>query len=298
MMMGRLSFFCGTCGRRVSVCAAGYAAAASRAGRKTLLISTGPVHALSDIFGVPFPLRRKELFPRLFGLEIDAGAEAKRYIDEVRDLSSKVVSPSILEEIRAQMELSACTPGIGAAAVFERVVSLSASACYEHLVFDLGPLECALDFFERPPGMCRWLESLMVRRKAVLSLFKMASKFDDTMRKELNEDAVYIALSERLARCRRFDESLRDPETRTLHVVSDAAPLEIAKLTRLAPRIRPLGVREALFLDVLGEGEKFRGGLKGLLAEERFLMLTKDMGNETENGDFVALSDHVWGRDE
>src|SRR6202011_2115663 len=77
-------FFGGKGGVGKTTCSAGFALGASRAGKRVLLVSTDPAHSISDIFEREIGPKERELQPRLTALEIDADAEAARYIADVK----------------------------------------------------------------------------------------------------------------------------------------------------------------------------------------------------------------------
>ena len=72
-------FFGGKGGVGKTTCSSAFALAASRRGRRVLLVSTDPAHSTSDIFETPFGAEEREIYPGLHGLEIDASLEARRY---------------------------------------------------------------------------------------------------------------------------------------------------------------------------------------------------------------------------
>ena len=69
-------FFGGKGGVGKTTCAAAMALAASRLGRRVLLVSTDPAHSTSDIFERPIGPDPVELQTGLWGLEIDAATES------------------------------------------------------------------------------------------------------------------------------------------------------------------------------------------------------------------------------
>ena len=78
-------FFGGKGGVGKTTCAAAMALAASRLGRKVLLVSTDPAHSTSDIFEHPIGPEPVELQTNLWALEIDAATESARYVIEVKE---------------------------------------------------------------------------------------------------------------------------------------------------------------------------------------------------------------------
>src|SRR5215218_3321664 len=73
-------FFGGKGGVGKTTCAAATALAASRLGRRVLLVSTDPAHSTSDIFERRIGAEPMELLPSLHAMEIDAAAESRNYV--------------------------------------------------------------------------------------------------------------------------------------------------------------------------------------------------------------------------
>ena len=68
-------FFGGKGGVGKTTCASAMALAASRAGKRVLLVSTDPAHSTSDMFERPIGPEPVPLLPNLHGLEIDGAFE-------------------------------------------------------------------------------------------------------------------------------------------------------------------------------------------------------------------------------
>src|SRR5919106_2941051 len=77
-------FFGGKGGVGKTTCAAATALAASRMGKRVLLVSTDPAHSTSDIFERKIGGAPTQLMPSLHAMEIDAPSESKRYVEEVK----------------------------------------------------------------------------------------------------------------------------------------------------------------------------------------------------------------------
>src|SRR5690606_15593248 len=80
----RVLFFGGKGGVGKTTSAAAAALAASRAGKRVLLVSTDPAHNTSDIFDRPIGADIVDILPNLRALEIDAAHESARYVSEVK----------------------------------------------------------------------------------------------------------------------------------------------------------------------------------------------------------------------
>ena len=98
LLKKRILFFGGKGGVGKTTCASAMALAASRAGKRVLLVSTDPAHSTSDIFEQPFDREEREVYPGLTGIELDADFEARRYVDSVKTQIASLFSPAILKE--------------------------------------------------------------------------------------------------------------------------------------------------------------------------------------------------------
>src|SRR2546425_13126753 len=84
LLSRQVLFFGGKGGVGKTTCAAALALAASRSGRRVLLVSGDPAHSTSDMFQMRFDGTERERLPSLFGIEIGAADEAGCYADDAR----------------------------------------------------------------------------------------------------------------------------------------------------------------------------------------------------------------------
>ena len=124
----RVVFFGGKGGVGKTTCSAAFALAASRRGTRVLLVSTDPAHSTSDIFERKIGPSERTLYPNLSAIEIDAEAEAARYIADVkRDIRRMFTGLPSGSEVLA----SASSPpraSISATAARDRLTAASQSA--------------------------------------------------------------------------------------------------------------------------------------------------------------------------
>jgi len=172
LLKKRILFFGGKGGVGKTTCASAMALAASREGKKVLLVSTDPAHSTSDIFEHPFDREEREVYPGITGIELDADYEARRYVDNVKGQIASLFSPAILKEAERQIELAATMPGVEEVALFDRMSDMIVGRLeeYDLIVFDTAPTGHTLRLLRMPELMASWIEALSKRRKALLSL--------------------------------------------------------------------------------------------------------------------------------
>jgi arsenite/tail-anchored protein-transporting ATPase len=172
LLKKRILFFGGKGGVGKTTCASAMALAASKEGKKVLLVSTDPAHSTSDIFERQFDREEREVYPGLMGIELDADFEARRYVDDVKSNIAKLFSPAILKEAERQIELASTMPGIEEVALFDRIGDLMINRldAYDMIVFDTAPTGHTLRLLRMPELMSSWIEALSKRRKNLLKL--------------------------------------------------------------------------------------------------------------------------------
>src|SRR5690348_2790326 len=104
-------FFGGKGGVGKTTSASAMALAASKSGKRVLLVSTDPAHSTSDIFERQIGPEPVQLLPNLHGLEIDGEFESKRYVAEVKERIQGLFGHNIQKEANKQIDLAASMPG-------------------------------------------------------------------------------------------------------------------------------------------------------------------------------------------
>jgi len=172
LLLKRILFFGGKGGVGKTTCASAVALAASREGKRVLLVSTDPAHSTSDIFQMPFAAEEQEICPRLYGLEIDAQLEARHYIDNAKAGIARMFSHAVAKEAERQIELASAMPGVEEVALFDRIGDLIVNRfdAYDLLIFDTAPTGHTLRLLRMPELVMTWMTALSKRRRALLSL--------------------------------------------------------------------------------------------------------------------------------
>ncbi len=221
-------FFGGKGGVGKTTCAAAFALAASRAGRRTLLASTDPAHSTSDVFETPLGPAEREILPGLVAIEIDATQEAHRYLDEAKARMRGLFSASMTAEAARQIDMTASMPGVTDLAVFDRMAELmlSRAAAYDLVVFDTAPTGHALQMLRMPALLSSWVDALARRRREGLAAVEIAEGPAASAARK--PDPVLEILEARSARLTalRTELARRDRVAFVLVLIPERLPIE------------------------------------------------------------------------
>jgi arsenite-transporting ATPase len=227
-------FFGGKGGVGKTTCAAATALAASRLGRRVLLVSTDPAHSTSDIFERPIGRDPVEIFPSLHALEIDAATESSRYVIGVKEQIAQLFGHGILKEANRQIDLAASMPGAEEVALFDRMGGLirGEDQRFDLIIFDTAPTGHTLRLIRMPELMEAWIRALSRSRRAMLGIEQ-----DD------RTDPIMISLAERLERLRELRARLISGRTTAFVLVLIPERLPIEETSRAMEQLDEAGVK-------------------------------------------------------
>ena len=227
-------FFGGKGGVGKTTCASATALAASRMGKRVLLVSTDPAHSTADIFERPIGPEPVQIAGALYGMEIDAASESRRYVVGVKEQIAKLFGHSILKEANRQIDLAATMPGAEEVALFDRMGALirGEDERFDLIVFDTAPTGHTMRLIRMPELMEAWIKALSRSRRAMLGVEQ-----DD------REDPIMISLSERLERLRELRARLLSGRTTGFALVLIAERLPIEETSRAIEQLDEAGVK-------------------------------------------------------
>ncbi len=227
-------FFGGKGGVGKTTCAAAMALAASRLGRKVLLVSTDPAHSTADIFERKIGADPVMLQPNLWGLEIDAATESARYVREVKDRVRDLFGHNILKEADKQIDLAASMPGAEEVALFDRMGGLirGEDTRFDLVIFDTAPTGHTLRLIRMPELMEAWIRALTRSRRAMLGV-----EGDE------QADPILVSLRDRFERLQALRARLIGGRTTAFVLVLIPERLPIEETGRALTQLDETGVK-------------------------------------------------------
>ena len=227
-------FFGGKGGVGKTTCAAAMALAASRLGRRVLLVSTDPAHSTSDIFERPIGAEPVQLQTNLWALEIDAATESARYVAEVKERVRELFGPNILKEAHKQIDLAASMPGAEEVALFDRMGGLirGEDTRFDLVIFDTAPTGHTLRLIRMPELMEAWIRALSKSRRAMLGV-----------EAEDKDDPILVSLRDRFERLQALRARLIGGRTTAFVLVLIPERLPIEETARALAQLDDTGVK-------------------------------------------------------
>lgn len=224
-------FFGGKGGVGKTTCSSGFAKCCAKTGDKTLVVSTDPAHSLADIFGLTIGPEIKLLEENLYGLEIDAELESKKYIERIKSQLPKGISPVIIEEIQRQIDAAYVSPGSEEAAIFDKFVEIveERGQEYDRIIFDTAPTGHTLRLLSLPELLGGWMDSLISKRKQALGLMKMIHAGNQVKKEEIDNDPILSLLEKRKQKLEKAREILIDSENMEFIFVLNPEKLPIVE---------------------------------------------------------------------
>jgi len=233
-------FFGGKGGVGKTVFAAAAAIGLAHQGRRTLLVSTNPVHSLTGLFGIDM-LGKYVPIPEvsnLWALEIDThqSIEAKKV--EIREKIRWFLKfADITTKAEDFVESATMNPAFEESAMFENMVDIMFRNEYEVYVFDTAPTANARRLLGMSKVYSLWVNKMLKSREEARTLREMLSF---TKKKEADPLMEYlVTFRDRMEHARTL---LTDPALTAFYFVTLPEALPIAVVTRFIHWFREFGI--------------------------------------------------------
>ena len=299
----RLVFFGGKGGVGKTTLAAAFASSLAGRGEKTLLVSTDPAHSTGDVLGAKLSGVPAQLEENLFGVDIDAAADAAAYVERVQEDARGSVSPEVLPAVRQHLELAKSSPGTEESALFDRFVDLIALSPgeYDRIVFDTAPTGHTLRLLTLPALLTAWVEGMVRQREKVAGMERMLRNLAG--KEGSDQDPILNRLRGRRDRFHHARHRLLEDTTFYLALIPERLPIEetaraLETLTRGDIHVGALVVNRVL--PEIDEGEFMRSRLAQQAEymaeiEERFgsrkiVSVYQDARDVTSRGQLTSIA--------
>ena len=233
-------FFGGKGGVGKTVFAGAAAIGLARQGRRTLLVSTNPVHSLTSLFGRDMLGKHVavEGVPNLWAYEIDTRQSIERSKVEIREKIRWFLKfADITTKADDFVESATMNPAFEESAMFENMIDLMFKNEYDAYVFDTAPTADARRLLGMSKVYSLWVDKMLKSREEAQSLRQVLS-----FSRKKEKDPLMDYLLNFRDRMQHAKELLTDPELTSFFFVTLPEALPIAVITRFINWFNEFGI--------------------------------------------------------
>ncbi len=233
-------FFGGKGGVGKTVFAAAAAIGLARRGKRTLLVSTNPVHSLTSLFGKDMLGKHVAVdgVPNLWAYEIDTKQSIERSKVEIREKIRWFLKfADITTKADDFVESATMNPAFEESAMFENMIDLMFKDEYDAYVFDTAPTANARRLLGMSSVYSLWVGKMLKSREEARTLREMLSF---TKKKEEDPLMDYlVSFRDRMGHARTL---LTDPKLTAFYFITLPEALPIAVVTRFISWFHDFGI--------------------------------------------------------
>jgi arsenite-transporting ATPase len=233
-------FFGGKGGVGKTVFAAAAAIGLARQGRRTLLVSTNPVHSLTSLFGKDMLGKHVAIdgVPNLWAYEIDTRQSIERSKVEIREKIRWFLKfADITTKADDFVESATMNPAFEESAMFENMIDVMFKNEYDVYVFDTAPTANARRLLGMSSVYSLWVNKMLKSREEARTLREMLS-----FTKKKEEDPLMAYLVSFRDRMQHARVLLTDPKLTAFYFVTLPEALPIAVVTRFIQWFKDFGI--------------------------------------------------------
>src|SRR5713101_2165912 len=269
-------FFGGKGGVGKTVMAGATAVWLAQQGRRTILVSTNPVHSLSgllgqNVFGQHTPVHTVD---RLRAFEIDTKDTIARSKQEIREKIQWFLKfAEISTKADEFVESASMNPAFEESAMFENMLDLMIKDEYDAYVFDTAPTANARRLLGMSKVYSLWVNKMMKSREEAQSLRQMLS-----FTKKKEEDPLMDYLIDFQKRMEHARELLTDDQKTAFFFVTLPEALPIAVISRFINWFHEFGIPVGGVLVNMRIDESVVGADSAEFVRNRLAMQDEHMG--------------------
>jgi arsenite-transporting ATPase len=293
----RLLLYAGKGGVGKTSLAAATGVVASRAGKKTLVMSLDPAHSLSDAFDLEVSLMNKHqgkptpVGPELWIQELDIHSELVENWGDVHAYLSALLNTAGIEQILAE-EL-AVLPGMEEVSALLHINRYVKENTYDLIVLDCAPTAESLRFVTLPQTLEWYMRNVFKLERTLMRVARPVASMVSEV--PLPKDSVFVAVERLFERLQGADRYLNDPNTTSVRLVTNPEKMVLKETQRafMFFRLHQLAVDAVIINRVLDQKADYQGRLRDWQkSQQHYMEVAESFFNP------VPILMAPWGREE
>ena len=221
-----------------TTCAAAIATACAQGGARTLILSTDPASALSDVLGAPLPVQPHPIDTGtpLFAAQLDAESARGEFLASSGSILATIMDRgTYLDRDDIKGLIDAALPGIDETMALLSLADLAATTDWERVVLDTAPTGHTLRLLALPEtfnAVVDLLDTMQAKHRFMVKALMRRYRTDEA-------DEFIASLRSKVDRLRAL---LTDHERTGVVLVTRAEPVVVAETTRYAEALSSMGM--------------------------------------------------------